>query len=496
MSWSSQFRGHLAIPALDPFFLIEALQTPISSGGQLYGSMHGLGVPCTISWLPRISSNRVQAVSWRCSYGSWSVQVAGSAAEAISLAPRGTPLRLLAGFPGMTPAEMEPIALGVLRSVTHRPGLAIIEAWDLLSALTTRWSAGSATLRPFYNVQQSTTTTSFTIGVPTLVVADASVLQRESGGTGVVKVMGATPFYLTYTGVAGNTLTGVSLTGQFNTAALPISSPTTVKNVGYLAGHPMDIARKFLVSGSGSGVWDLLPDSWGLVIPDDLVDHDDIDDAKRLVQVSTGTYSWGVLIEEPIQDAGEWLHSLLAVAGIWLVSRQGRISMRAITSPGSNRQRKLTITTSDLVEGPAAWSSVWPDPELAREYRTVRVLADTDEYSAMSAYIETMPAAEEALYDLTPVVHDNRLAIVTEVGMRISSPVVRLRELLTLRTRGWRMAELVAGDLVQVRLPTVQGRLQAFGQDYSDVDAVVLSAAPDLAGHSTSVELWPDREVA
>jgi len=494
MAWSSAFLAALGSRHYRPTFLLEVVGSPVAGQADAFASHPSLG-PDALAGLPRVGGSSIVPISWRPAYGTWSVTVQGGAiARAVALLPRGAVVRLLMGAAGLDRASMEPVALGIVRKLSGTPGAVTVECGDLLSGLTCRWSTTVSTGDLFYAVATSTTVASdYTAGNSTLVLTDASVLQRRSGGTGAVYVEPTVgdPFYLTYTGVSTNTLTGVSSTGAFGSTAVNAAASSTVRNAAYLYGHPCDIVRHVLLSGSGTTDYDVLPDSWGFAIPEDLVDIEDIEDWKDRLAVSSGTYSWDLVTTAKQPTGLSWLQTYLSNAGIWLACRQGRITVRSALDISSTRDMEETITEDDVA---GAWSWEWPDPQIALEYRKVRVQAGSTTYDIAGASLETLPAQDWATYDLSDQVFDNETATCTETCRRLAPWATKLPEVVTLPCRGWRLAGLCPGDPVRLDLPRLAGQLTGRSTSYDSWPATVVSVSPDFSRHQTTLRVWPDRE--
>jgi hypothetical protein len=393
---------------------------------------------------------------------------------------------------------MEPVALGVVRAIGGNERVTTVQFWDLMTALKGRLTTDSSKLKLFYDAYGATVLAGdYTPGDGTIDLVDASVLQQGASGGGCIKVQAATPFYLTYTGVSTNQLTGVSAAGTFSTTESAALTGVTVSNVVWLTGHPFDIARQVLTSGGGGGDYDVLPDDWGIGLSTDLFDHDDCDLWEQKVQAATGSTSWDVLVDpssssyDGENDALSWLQGILSPAGLWIAQRQGRLTLRAGLNPYSLTEYSDTITESDVI----SWDWEAWDSSL-QEYGGISVTSGsggTTIPTVDSEGIRTAPAQAGYAYTLSWV-HGNEPAQRAEVGDRLHFWVARPPERLILRCRGWRLSGLTPGDPVLLELPRLRGRLSAYNISYESWPAIVGAIAPDFGRCETRVEVWPRGE--
>ncbi len=494
MAWSSAFLAALTSRHLTPVWLLEVVRTPIAGEADVYTS-HPSFCPDLIAGVPRANGTSIQPITWMPTYGTWSVVAQGDGARAVALLPRGAVVRLLAGFSGLDRDQMEPVAVGVVRRITGTPSGVTIECADLLSAMQQRWSDAVGHGDLFYAVAVSTALTSqYLAGNIALNLSSSTGFLRMSGGSGAVlvePVTGYDPFYLTYTGISGNQLTGVSSTGKFGSTAVTGPIGSTVRNCAYLYGHPCDIVLRLLLSEGGTTDWDVLPTSWGFGLPEDLVDIEDIQDWRARLAVASGTYSWDLVTAEK-QPAGlGWLQDYLSKAGIWLAMRMGRITIRSALDVEKTRDYEDAISEDDLA---GAWAWEFPDSAFGREYREVRAQAGSTTYDIHGASVETLPTEDRLTYDLSDQVFDNATEICTETCRRLAPWATKLPEVITLPCRGWRLAGLCPGDPVRLDLPRLTGQLIGRSASYDSWPATVVSVSPDFSRHQTMVRVWPDRE--
>lgn len=481
-----------------PRWALHGLGTGLGgSPGALYSTHQALGGQALLVAV-RQSGGRIAARTWTRTSGSLSIEVQGAAERAVRYHPRGSLVELRLA---LDPAdEPEPVYLGAVRQVGGRPGIATLQVWDLITALRGRLTTFYNELNLFDEIDtagQTTLAADYTAGASTVDLVAAGGLQRRTGGTGAIRITPATgdPFYLTYTGVTGNQLTGVSAAGAFGTTAVDATTGDAAGGVAYLYGHPFDLVRQVLCSGSGTGPYDVLPDTWGLAVPDEVWDHDDVDYWRALVAPTTGSLTWEILVEQEVTDASAWLRELLSAAGLWLTQRQGRLTLRAaLELDAAQRYSVETVTEDDLEEG-GGWSWNSHDPALPDEYGGVVAQAASASRYSYAGSIQTAPSSYLYYYDLSRQIWSNVNACLDEALARLKPWCVRTPERLVLPCRGWRLAGLCEGDPIRLDLPSLRGRLSAFGQTYTDWPAIVASVTPDWAGHRTTLEVWPAREL-
>ena len=496
MGWASEFQQALAGGGYAPLWLLRCVRSPFGGASGVYSSSQALGAVSAIVAAPSVAPARVTPVTWAPSFGSWSVQIQGDPHDVIQTAPRGSVVELCCSFDGTT-AGLQPVALGVVRGVSGGPHLFTVTCWDLFTALRGRLTTTVGEQSLFHDVETATTLTAAYAPLDVVLdVTDATALQREAGKTGVVKVTPNTggDFYLTYTGVTGNRLTGVSLTAQFGTTAAAANIGNAAANVAYLKGHPIDIARKVLCSGGGGGAYDTLPDSWGMAVLDAFVDHGDCDAWRDTAAVvDAGGYEWEVIQEAPAVNAYAWLAALLARGAFWLTTRQGRITLRCAQNHADPKLPFVeTITESDVVSVDS-WDLV--DSSFTAEYSRATVVGPTTGTTIYASKgVETFPAQEKYEYDLSEVAWSNESELKAEVGRRVRNWCWRPLESFTVTCRGWRLAGLTSGDPLRLQLPRLTGRLTAYSQSYSAHRATVAEVAPNWNSHTARIKFWPGRE--
>ena len=511
MAWTADFITALSQRSRRPVFTLERVQLYDEPGVPVTIASHaGYGTDAGTGPYLRIVRVDTQGATlsprgWTSTIGAFSVTLAGQMAYLFARVVRGTVVALKMGFAGWPEEDFQIIGLGQVRNVRGRPPEYTLECLDAASALRQRVTNTLTGTQLFSATGTSTTSAAaYAVGDTSLTMSSTSNFKRQTSGTGCVRVTpssGATPFYLTYTGTAtGPTrITGVSATGQFGTTAVAAASGSTVEEVAYLYGHPLDLARKVLTSrGSGTnGAYDVLPEMWGLGVAYDLIDHDDIDAWKNVVKVSSGSYSWDVLVEEAQEDAFGWLESLLSPAGLFLSMRQGLLTVRAgQNSHGASagvyyRDSGISIGDDEIAEV-TDWES-WEgnhSPEYARVY--VQGYGATTS-GTLSTVAATLPAGSFLYYDLRDRVYSNVTAANTEVVNRLDESGRRVPERLTLTCAGLRLAQLAPGDLTSVTTGLCPSRWYG---TFESTPAIVDEVSPAWTDGRVTVSMliYPDTD--
>jgi len=313
-----------------------------------------------------------------------------------------------------------------------------------------------------------------------------------------VEPSGGTPFYLSYTGITGNTITGVSAAALYGTTAASGPHGTPVYDIGYLVGRPDVLAAQLLIStGSGTnGTYDVLPRSWGWALPEAMVDTWGavVDHGNAILDPASGVYQWEVRVEDAQTDGLGWLTGLLGEVGIAIVQRQGQITLRIaqdVDSPGVPPVCEIAdgdlLTETDGFEDP---SVEWWSQDAEQEYTVLTVSGDGTQSTLYGSYPGSFPTlGSTQTIDLTDRLWSNvSVCCDLEVG-RLWPTYHRVAEVLHvyLSTCWW--AQLAVGDLVRVSLDRLHGRLLSTSTGYSQRTAQVVYVRPDWLRGATELRL-------
>lgn len=424
--------------------------------------------------------------------GGW-----GKAAEALR---RGALCRLLIGEVGWARDQYQPLRIGRVQGVrVAHPDLLRVEAWDLATALRSRLSTLSTASGDedkqllFYGSTTSTTLSSgYTVGNTTLNVTATTPFNRETGGSGAVRITRASgaSFYLTYTGTGAGTLTGVSTTGQFGSTATVAGSGAIVQAIPLLAGHPVEISRKLLTStGLGTnGGRDTYPAAWAWGLDEAWVAGEDMRQLQALLQPSAGVYTWNALSDSAQEDALGWWSSYLSAAGLWPCTRQGKIVLRAARDPNTaSALLAEAITDADALQDSLPEVQWWPS-EVPTSYTRLSV-AGVGSPVVSSSNVAALPASGTWSADLSDVLRGVAAdsAIRTEVEGRLAPWLHLVPEVISLEVTGIR--GYAPGDVLPLSLSGVRGRLRGTQRGYRDRPVMVLEESPDLSRNTTRLRL-------
>lgn len=291
-----------------------------------------------------LSSQALSIPSFAVSQSQWRTALAGIEAGewAVQSLPRGAACEIYLRLFGVGMAER--IIVGQARDVSGVGPQSIVSGWGPLALIISR---PEALVAPANNdaalfsecaadsTHTGTLAANFNFGTHTTIQLTSSPqMERETGQDGAVLVTPTSgePYIVTYTGVSGNNLTGVSTLAQFATTGSNAVTGDKIQEVCWVNRHPVDMARRILTStGAGTnGTHDTLPKSWGLGIPAGLIDVDGFNETAGRLNgtISSGSYIVQTQSTTAQGPAIQWLQAELARYGLWLRTRQGQISIR------------------------------------------------------------------------------------------------------------------------------------------------------------------------
>ena len=517
MGWNSAYLEWIEGSTFEPVFVLEFVD------GTSYGAT-GVGQSYKIASHPgvygadevKIAEGGIKTGScsvtpgpWNYTAGAWSVTLAGGVGPMLNAVTRGSLARLRIfrsiadASSGMAGTGMT-IALGVLQNVSGRPPAYTLSFWDIIPSLAGRrdtqpWDNPDDKVPLFWETEEWTLiATQFTGGDARLFVSSVDHFIPTTTGEAVAKVVPASgdPYYVAYQTInsSGSPYLTDLTEGIHDTTTVTGNVGDYVYPLPYLYGHVDDILRRILTStGTGAnGSHDVYPASWGFGIPYTWIDESDMQtwaDAIFDLDASgtTSTQFWSTIIDAPIENAASWLSGWLAAAGVWLVTRQGEISIRcaqnptgepllndvAEESPTSTVEAEpvesgITITNSDISE---IISHDLFDPSCPAE--TVRYMVnywDTDAtvdqsedpiragVSPLSHAVTTFPAVSTTFNDLSDRLFSTGKDKARGAAYRLGLWTERVPEKIKLRCGGLRLSQLVPGDLVRLTTDQIVGR--------------------------------------
>ena len=516
MPWTERFIEDLQAQPADPIFLVHFTMPGGSavvpgvdeitlSSSHEYGDVVGVGMDI------QISGQSLRPVEWSYTAASASVTfVADSPNSLTHTVRRGQITKIMMGFPGYSTADFQPIFVGRLSSISGRGpnwNMSFEDGTTLLQQQLT----GTATRRLFADADQSLTTnyttiasSSYSAGDSTINVADNSKLRisAHSGAVGMVKIEpdSGDPFYVKYTGKGSGTITGAG-SGVHDTTASSAAIGKKVWNVPLLNGTALTIYKRLLISdGTGVAADDpnVYPVEWGLGVPEEYVDIDDID-AQASVLITDGVTcspEWKVL--EVQSSPWPWLFGLFKELGLIPVMRQGQYTIRAIQKPSdATITSGITISDDEIID--YEWSAYHPDVQSSFLGVTVTTSNGSSTTSVMAS--TTFPVDYVLTYDLTDTTWAHSTSGQTKIRSNITGRCAQwgtfVPYALKLDCAGLRLAQLCPGDVVTVSLQDLDatngydeiytGLVETAG--WTNRSALVTAVSADFVAGLVSLEL-------
>lgn len=453
----------------------------------------------------QVEGTTVKPRTLKTTIGAFVLVFTGDLDEICANITRGTFVRLLVGAPGASLAEFEQIAFGQVRQLSKQGAGFRLVTYDAYGACRRQINTAQFFNRLFPTVGQYVTSgAAYTVGDTSIQVADTSLFALSLPGcVKVTPTGGGAPFYLTYTGIASGParLTGLSSTGVHGTAAAAAggaASGSKVALVARLVGHPMEIARRVLLTRDGTGTngtYDVLPAGWGFGMADDMVDHTDMDTFRDTVMTaSSGSYEWEVLVESPVEDGYGWLEGWLSKAGMAMTMRQGLMTIRAVQdSQVAAYHSGITITDKDIAEVLEydAWDELGHVPEYVR-WHVLTSLGQTNVWPIAESTSATLPqiGTDETTLNLSDYIFSNWEPVANDVALRTQEQYRGVPERLVLRLAGLRVAQGAVLDIVTLDITSkAQSRRNGKG-GWSGRNAVLAEVHPDWVKAEVRVVLW------
>jgi hypothetical protein len=370
MPWSSAFLEELGRRRIAPRWVLEPVSgvgfEPVSGALKLSSHQESGFNECLMIEGNNFSAGEVQVGEW----GSTMSEMVLAIRAVIDIRPlvaRGQAVVLRMGFYGWAVEDYEPIYYGVVQAIDRSGDAWSLTLRSLVSALISRMTTDEAFPNLFSNV--STTE----LAAPGFLVAssvqvildDASGAEVDSGLDGyllqIFSSLGdGVPFFMRVENRSGDTF-DIDDNDILGTVAEDAAVGDTVIICPYIHRDPVTAARRIIVStGAGTnGASDTLPATWGLGLPQALLDGDDVATTDGFV--ATGD-PWDIYSTERVANALEWLQALLQPAGIVLCERQGLLTIRACFPPDDPQYETYTVTDDDLMtlERYQTWDSESP----------------------------------------------------------------------------------------------------------------------------------------
>lgn len=482
MGWSEAFVEELAKSQLRPRWLVRSLQSTgfAGLGGILMISSHA---ETYYSQVIAASGHQFSAGAVRP--GSWDVQPS-EMRIALTGGPfpdtRGQLVQVLLGFPGWSIADYQPVLTGQVQGYSRaNDGTWYLTIRSVLGSLVCRQTQTTGQSDLFGELDDASHDT--VVGATAYTPGDAFITvgstagNKETGGSYLLEVTpdSGDPFLITAsgTGVVPTRFTGLGPSGVCGTTFAAASTGNKVRVVGFINDHPVNVARKVILStgGATSSIWDTLPDRWGVGLPEDVVDLEECDLTIAL-DSTTSALKWAVYTGEPVKDGLGWLQSWLAPAGYFLSDHHGQLAVRMGLSPTDKLYEIEPLTDADIVsiDRYDAW-----DPSQPLEWARYRLKTPDGGATNTDGLIETIPADYKQIVDLA-FVNSSETTWRSAIGARLSPWSTRIAEVIEVRAVGWRLAAVGPGSHVTLTTWKLPMRLT------EGTEWLVLSSEPDWFG--------------
>ncbi len=471
MAWSLAFQERLRLAKVQPIVVVRKLEV---GGGFLGAWRFSTATDSLLAGAIRggvsDAGTSVSPRDWSTTIGAFSVTVGSSSLrDLLRVLARGQLAEMLVGFPGQGLADFERVRLGQLWGMRRNAeGTYTLEFRDIIAALGSRITTNVAQLELFYTGAVvgggNIATTDYTAGDGTLNINSSAnfVKQDDAGGSGslpgLIYITPTTgdPFYLTYTGSTGTTLTGCSGTGALGTTAVDADIGDSVDALAYIDDHPADMARRVLLSSGAFATsgYDTLPASWGYGLPERLVDGTDMSKTRTRTQPASGSDDWDFYSAAQQENGLTWLTTALQGGGFFLTQRQGSITVRAAVDP-YDHPPDAELSDADVYQ--YLDHEVW-DSRLSRDYaRTMTWSAELPTKTTVGT-LAGLPADQTFTIDASAFVWTNQSAWRTELDGRLSVWALRVPERVRWIGPAY-LAALTPGDVIRLQSDTLGGRM-------------------------------------
>ena len=389
---------------------------------------------------------------------------------------------------------VERVAIGQLRSVSGGRGKWKLQFGDLLSAMVNRFVSSTNELNYYNNVGSETrvqATFSFSSSA-NLYVDDVTIFEKETGGSGIIKVekssSGLTGYYLwsskTVTASPVGYLT-ISDTQAWpsKTNILSLAIGDKITHLARLHGRPDSIfIRTLMSSGSGTqGSFDTYPESWGTgwKFSPNLIDF-----SSLLVWYSvwniTNDYEFQLVVESQESSGIRFLLSKFLNVGMWPVFRQNAISWRVCQDPNNAVAKSISmnIYDSDIIN--VIDHQIY-SPSASNSYRQSAIKTIDLSLNDLTVIINqtvvySLPIEEQIL-------RDNQFIYAKDGATPQSQANADLKRLKYWDFYPWeelvitvveKFAALVAGDIIQITSNDLYGYSEAEGKTYQARRGMIL----------------------
>jgi hypothetical protein len=520
MAWSSTFDDKLRSQRHGPIWYIQTNPGSEAAYGtnfapdQWQGSTHRrFANPCIVNGSMRFEPSGVSSRFWQSSIGGFSFDILSDVDPRTKAIGRGTRMTVYLAFDGDITSDIEPVARGVVDTVTRRSGVRwTVTCKGPLYMLNSRYRTDAdATL--FHDLPSSASISGgawATGGYPSTLTVTSTTGYLDPATMGHVGVLAVgddptTAGWFAYTAKTGTTFTISGV--YYGSPTVPGSYPngTAVTQVAHYRGHPCDVMQRiFTTTGLGTnGTADKYLAPMGLGIPSSWWDSSDSALFKAIRSIA-GTYEMAFNVFEPVDDSQtsslNFMLDLFGRLGYWPVLRQGLISCHTARPldtgwPGVASPFKLKDSDIFQVE-----QFDWFDPQTPNEYRVFGTIYHRDAVTGVTsvkinsagdpAGFRTLPAGDSFYLDVTDAVDSSTTTDADKVAQEVADTVGtwynRTPRKIVVLARGWIWAGMSPGDWVDVTSTRI-GSPDDEGSTYEDQHCCLMEITPFVGPYTRLV---------
>jgi hypothetical protein len=478
MAWSAEFREKMDVGG-SPMFALD-FQSAAGPGGfagyspELY-VLHSHGVSDAdnhISHALESFSGGGQSVSVR----SWSsragaIRVKLSSASVASLiarkVPRGLPCHLMMGFAGWEYSRWQSLGIYQYENLSGKRNDWKITLGDGMKYLQSARPAGGGSSSVFGAAYTLIRTAWSPAVTPTALPCITDVgFKKDAYGRGLLKVeMDKTitddPFFLKYTSISGSppavTFNVVDDDVLGTTRPVLVDVAVRVTHYNYIFQDLPTLVERFMLDDADPSTKGTMPDGYnvGLSYSNDFAYTDWQMWRDRWNEYED--FHVDMYTADEILNPIRYISDLMAKFGAWLVFKEGKLSFRFAQNILESSSTKpifvdYEITDQDIVsiEKYQAFNSDTKSQSTAVFWHiTPPPSSAYFDAVTLPAFADTRQRADGLFFD-DDVETTNVAGAITHLRDRLDPWYTRVPDELTLNLRGWRWAEMVPGDCVEV----------------------------------------------
>jgi hypothetical protein len=529
MGWSAEFIEFISGSVIQPSWLVSTVKTLSGWGGEWSAATERDRLGATADIVPAsvvAVGTRLSVSTWTATGGSFSFAITDYR-DAIYNLVRGDIVALYLGRAGWDNSQFQRVAIGVVRQVAaNGSGQGRIECLDAMGLFRSRPNEDAASQQLFESLDDGTGVSAaiadpsgYTGGTTITVAGTAEIFGFDEDGVGIgaVRVQAETPYFVTFTGVDGTTLTGCE-SGAFGSMHSDVAIGTVINSVALLRGIPHDTFAKVLSSTGtpfSNGAYDTLPADWGYALSHAYFDGPDLLLWRNAYEddVSGTDASWDIVAETAQPDGLRFLTAAFKIGGFFPVIRQGGFSMHHATRLLSTDPRTtITINDDDIAAGASAIDyrsfydgqpiefghvEISRGPIITTILGAVTITTPSTTTFGADEVVGTCPAVtayeasliNPAMPDVSMVTHSNAPNVVGDVVDRLEPLTQRIGEWLRLRCSGLRLAQLSVGEVCFLTTSRWTGRSDTSRGYVENKAGLVIAVDVDWGGGEVAVEL-------